>query len=151
MKKIGLFSILILCILLSGCSKKTLICQYLSESSYYGSDNVLAKYIFKKDGTIDKYSINEKMVYNDAFLKATNSTMEMQYENAKDYCKNSIPESKNITCKVTKYKDTITVAIDYNLSKMTKEEIESLQLADYIQLKSDDIKAQYEDQRFTCK
>lgn len=151
MKKISLFGILVLCLLLSGCGEKKLICSYSSTNSYYGSDNVLAKYTFKKDGTIDKYTINEKMVYNDVYLKATNTTIEDQYKNAQEYCKNSIPSSKNIVCKVTKNKNSLTVVIDYKLSKMTKEEIESLQLTQYISFKQDDVKKQYEDQGFACK
>lgn len=151
MKKISLLGILVLCLLLSGCCEKKLLCSYSSTNSYYGSDNVLAKYIFKKDGTIDKYTINEKMVYNDTYLKATNTTIDAQYKNAQDYCKNNIPDSKNITCKVTKNKNSITVVIDYNLSKMTKEEIETLQLTEYIGFKQDDVKKQYEGQGFTCK
>ena len=151
MKKLYLLGIFALCVLLSGCSEKKLLCSYSSTNSYYGSDDILAKYTFKKDGTIDKYSINEKMVYNDAYLKASNTTIEAQYENALEYCKSSVPESKNITCKATKTKNSITVVIDYKLSKMTKEEIESLQLSDYISSKYDDIKQQYEGQGFTCK
>ena len=151
MKKISLFTILALCLLLSGCGEKKLLCQYSSTNSYYGSDTVLAKYTFKKDGTIDKYSINEKMVYNDAYLKATNSTMDDQFKGAQDYCKNSIPQNKNIVCKATRYKNSITVVIDYNLSKLTKEEITSLQLTDYLKSKQDDVKQQYEGQGFTCK
>ena len=151
MKKFYLLGIFALCVLLSGCSEKKLLCSYSSTNSYYGSDEILAKYTFKKDGSIDKYIINEKMVYNDAYLKASNTTIDDQFKNAEEYCNSSLPESKNITCKATKTKNSITVVIDYNLSKMTQEEIESLQLTDYISSKYDDVKQQYEGQGFTCK
>lgn len=151
MKKIYLLGVFALCILLSGCGEKKLLCSYSSTNSFYGSDDVLAKYYFKKDGTVDKYSINEKMVYNDAYLKSTNSTIDDQFKNAEEYCSSSLPESKNITCKATKTKNSITVVIDYKLSEMTQDEIEKLQLADYMSSKYDDIKTQYEGQGFTCK
>lgn len=151
MKKVYLLGVFALCILLSGCGEKKLLCSYSSTNSFYGSDEVLAKYYFKEDGTIDKYSINEKMVYNDAYLKSTNTTIDDQFKNAEEYCNSGLPESKNITCKASKTKNIITVVIDYKLSKMTQEEIDSLQLADYISSKYDDIKTQYEGQGFTCK
>ena len=150
MKKLYLFGIFALCLILSGCGEKKLMCSYSSTNSFYGSDSVLTKYYFKKDGTIDKYSINEKMTFNDAYLKSINSSMDDQFNSAKEYC-SSIPESKNISCNVTKTKNSITVVIDYKLSKMTQEEIDTLQLTDYVNSKADDIKTQYEAQGFTCK
>ena len=151
MKKLSLFVVLAMCLFLSGCGKKTLLCSYSSTNSYYGSDNILVKYTFKKNGKVDKYVINEKMVYNKQYLEDNNLTVADQYENAKTYCEQSIPESKNITCKVTKQKDGVTVVINYNLSKMTDEEMASLNVAEYVKSTYDDVKTQYKTQGFTCK
>ncbi len=151
MKKIGLLGVFVLCLLLSGCGEKKLICSYSSSNSFYGSDDIIARFTFKKDGTIKDYSINEKMEYSDAYLSQTGTKVDDQYKNAQQYCKNSIPENKNIECNVTKSGNSVRVVIDYKLSKMTEDDIASLNLAEYLTSKYDDIKKQYSEQGFTCK
>lgn len=150
MKKTVLFSIIVLTLLLTGCGENKLMCSYSSTNSYYGSDSIFVKYYFDKDGKIDNYVINEKMTYNDEYLKNNNKTMDSLYEDNKSYCDN-IPKSDNIKCNFSRNGNTFKVIVKYNISKMSKEEIEKLQLADYMSLGKDGIKNQFKSQGFTCK
>ncbi|MBR3523684.1 MAG: hypothetical protein IKN87_03260 [Bacilli bacterium] len=151
MKKISILSILAICLILTGCGTKKMECVYTSSNSQYGSDNMNARFIFKKDGTIDKYTMIEEMTYNTNYLKAANTTVEKQYETAKEYCEKSVPKNDKIKCNVRKYKNSVTVTIDYYLSDMDEKDISELNISEYIKAKYDDIKTQYENQGFTCK
>lgn len=150
MKKYIMLSVLILILLLTGCGEKKLTCSYSSSDSYHGSDEIFAKYIFDKNGKIDKYIINEKMTYNDKYLKDNNISIDSLYEQNKEYCK-SMPSSKYIKCNFNKRGNSLTAVMEYQISKMTKEEIEKLELSDYATLSEKDIKTQFEAQGFTCK
>lgn len=150
MKKISLCSIIVLLLLLTGCGEKKVMCSYSSSNSYYGSDNVFAKYIFSKDGKVTKYFINEKMTYNKQYLEDNNLTIDSIYEQGKEYC-NNVPSSKNIKCSFSKSNNTINVTLEYNLSKMSKDEIKKLELDEYLSLTEEKVKTQYKSQGFTCK
>ena len=152
MKKISVLFVLVLCVVLTGCGKKKLLCSYSSTDSYRGSDSILAKFTFKKDGKIDRYIVNEKVEFTDKYLKDTNSSVDDQLKAAEEYCKNSIPKTDKIKCNAVKNSNkALSVIIEYNLSDMTKEDIQKLNLSDYLESKYDDVKKQYEGQGFTCK
>ena len=148
MKKLLLFAFLIL--LLTGCGEKKLICSYSSSNSYYGSDSIYIKYTFNKKGNIAKYIVNEKISYNNQYLEGNNLTMDSLFEQSKEYCKN-VPSSKNIKCNISKNGNSINVAMNYDVAKMTDKEKKELNLEEYISMNKEDIKKQFSSQGFTCK
>ena len=98
------------------------------------------------------YTINEKVSFTDKYIKDTKTSIEDQLKAANEYCKNSIPETDKIKCHAVKNNNnTLSVIIEYNLSEMTKEDIQKLNVSEYLESKYDDIKKQYEGQGFTCK
>ena len=151
MKKICMISVFVLCVLLTGCGQKKLLCTYSSSDSYRGSDNILVKFTFTKNGKIDKYITNEKVTFTDNYLKATEMSIDDTYKSAQDYCKNNISNSNYSKCNVTKNGNSITVSTEYKLSKMTAEELQKLNMTSYAEYSSDELKKQYEGQGFTCK
>lgn len=150
MKKYNLLGVIVLLLIVTGCGERKLMCSYSSSDSYHGSDEVFTKYTFDKNGKVKKYVINEKMTYNDKYLKDNNITIESLYEQNKEYCKN-LPSSKYIKCNFNRRGNSLTAVMEYELSKMSNEELKELQLTDYVSLGEKEIKKEFEAQGFTCK
>lgn len=139
MKKGFLFLIPLLC--LTGCEdgKKTLTCESIED---IGEKEVV------------------RLSYNKEGNKLLNAELAEVYEVLEDYEKEllvpllkaeceDIKNSKGITCKVQKNKNSVSLNLKMTISKMTEEELEDMDIEDMMNY--EEAKELFEDDGYTCK
>ena len=139
MKKGFLFLIPLLC--LTGCedSKKTLTCENITDVG----EKEVVRLSYNKDGN-----------------KLLNAELAEVYEIEEDYEKEllvpllkveceDIEDSKGITCQVKENKKSVSLNLKMNISKMTDEELEDMDIEDMMNY--EEAKEELEDDGYVCK
>ena len=153
MKKYSFIIICALVLLVTGCSSngdKKLICRHSQTDSFYGDSSVNYKLVYDEDGVLKTLKINSESKYNDEYLKAYEINIDDEFASAKTVC-DAYGASENAKCDAKLKKNTITLNIEFDVSKMTDEELEVYNLTDYKNTSYSDAKETFTKSGLTCK
>lgn len=148
LKLLGIVSIFVACLFLSGCGKKVLSCSITQEQSGLTMDQVA-------DITFNGNKVTNVTLTVDS--KATSSTIKNNWSTFADLLDQQFPDSKKDGIKVTKENNaddySYKIVIDVDVTKAKDDDLKTYNLNGLADAEGtyDSVKEQAEKSGFTCK